>query len=148
MPIIVVARLRLRDPSLLDEFFTHAAAVLEQAQKMDGNLGADALAEAHDVWWDVTAWQGREDIETFMNTEPHLSTRGLVDHLCQEATFVEWEQDSSELPDWQTSRRRLVADGHSATLTNASEANQTRAFPAPVEPPASAPDPPRQQVDT
>ncbi len=25
MPIIAVTRLRLRDPSLLDEFFTHAA---------------------------------------------------------------------------------------------------------------------------
>jgi hypothetical protein len=58
MPIIVVARLRLRDHSLLDEFFTHAAAVIEQAQNTDGNLGVDALAEAHDVWWDVTAWQG------------------------------------------------------------------------------------------
>ena len=72
MPIIVVARLRLRDHSLLDEFFTHAAAVIEQAQKTDGNLGVDALAEAHDVWWDVTAWQGKTPIETFMNTEPHL----------------------------------------------------------------------------
>jgi hypothetical protein len=30
-------------------------------------------------------------IETFMNTEPHFSTRGLADHLCNEATFVEWE---------------------------------------------------------
>jgi hypothetical protein len=137
MPIIVVARLRLRDPSLLDEFFTHAAAVLEQAQKTPGNLGADALAEAHDVWWDVTAWQGRAPIETFMNTDPHLSTRGLADHLCDEATFVEWEQDSADLPDWQTSWRRLVADGRSATLANPSDANETRAFPAPVEPPAS-----------
>ena len=34
MAVIVVARLRLRAPSLLDEFVTHAAAVLEQAQKM------------------------------------------------------------------------------------------------------------------
>jgi hypothetical protein len=76
-------------------------------------------------------------IETFMNTEPHLSTRGPADHLCNEATFVEWEQDTSELPDWQTSWRRLVADGRSATLTHASDANETRAFPAPVEPPPS-----------
>jgi hypothetical protein len=137
MPIIVVARLRLRHPSLLDEFFTHAAAVIEQAQNTEGNLGVDALAEAHDVWWDVTAWQGREPIETFMTTEPHLSTRGLADHLCDEATFVDWEQDNAKLPDWQTSWRRLVADGRSATLTNPSDANDTRAFPAPVEPPAS-----------
>ena len=138
MPIIVVARLRLRDHSLQDEFSTRATAVLEQAQKTDGNLGADAFADAHDVWWDVTAWQRRAPIETFMNTEPHLSTRGLVDHLCDEASFVDWEQDTAEVPDWQTCWRRLVADGESATLTHGSEANETRAFPAPVEPTASS----------
>jgi quinol monooxygenase YgiN len=137
MPIIVVARLRLKDPSLLDEFFTHAAAVIELAQTFEGNLGVDALAEAHDVWWDVTAWEDRANIEKFMNTEPHLSTIKLVDHLCSEASFVDWEQDSADLPDWQTSWRRLVADGRSATLTNGSGANETRAFPAPVEPPPS-----------
>jgi hypothetical protein len=118
MPIIVVARLRLRDPSLLDEFFTHAVAVLEQAQKTDGNLGADAFADAHNVWWDVTAWQSRAPID--------------------EASFVDWAQDNAKLPDWQTSWRRLVADGRSASLANPSAANETRAFPAPVEPPASA----------
>jgi quinol monooxygenase YgiN len=137
MPIIVVTRLRLRDPSLLDEFFTHAAAVLEQAMKSEGNLGADALAEAHDAWWSVTAWDDRAHMEAYVNTDPHLSTEALLDHLCDEATFVDWEQASPEPPDWQTSWRRLVADGQSATLTNASEANETRSFPAPVEPPAS-----------
>lgn len=138
MPIIVVARLRLRDRSLLDEFFTRASGVLELAQNFDGNLGTDALAEGDEVWWDVTAWKDRARIEAFMNTEPHLSTIQLVDHLCCEASFVDWEQDSAELPDWQSAWRRLVADGRSATLTNGSEANETRAFPAPVEPPPSS----------
>ena len=137
MPIIVVTRLRLRDPSLLDEFFTHAAAVLEQAMKSEGNLRADALAEAHDAWWSVTAWDDRAHMEAYVNTDPHLSTEALLDHLCDEATFVDWEQDTPQLPNWQTSWRRLVADGRSATLTNPSEANETRAFSAPVEPPAS-----------
>ncbi len=136
MPIIVVARLRLRDPSLLDDFFTRASGVIELAQKMDGNLGVDALAEGEEVWWDKTAWQGRAQIESFMNTEPHLSTIQLVDHLCSEASFVDWEQDSGELPDWQTCWRRLVADGRSATLTHPTPANETRAFPAPPEPAA------------
>ena len=92
---------------------THAAAVIELAQTFEGNLGVD-VAEAHDVWWDVTAWEDRANIEKFMNTEPHLSTIKLVDHLCSEASFVDWEQDSADLPDWQTSWRRLVADGRSA----------------------------------
>jgi hypothetical protein len=33
MPVIVVTRLRLRDPALLTEFFTAGAAVLQQAKK-------------------------------------------------------------------------------------------------------------------
>ena len=106
--------LRLRDPSLLDEFFTHAAAVLEQAIKSEGNLGTDALAEAHDAWWSVTAWNDRPHMQAYVNTDPHLSTEALLDHLCDEATFVDWEQDTPQLPDWQTSWRHLVADGHSA----------------------------------
>ena len=61
------------------------------------------------------------------DTEPHRSTIQLVDHLCSEASFVDWEQDSSDLPDWQTCWRRLVADGRSATLSNASDANETGA---------------------
>lgn len=137
MPVMVVTRLRLRDPSLLDEFFTHAVALLEQATSSEGNLGADALAEAHDAWWSVTAWRDHDRMRAYLDTDPHLSTESLLDHLCDEATFVEWEQADLQLPDWQTSWRHLVADGYSATLTDQSEANQTRAFPPPVEPPTS-----------
>lgn len=50
MAVIVVTRLRLRDPALLDEFFTDAVAAIEQAQKSAGNLGADALADADNAW--------------------------------------------------------------------------------------------------
>ena len=138
MPIIAVTRLRLRDPSLLDEFFTHAAAgALEQAMKSKGNLGADALAEAHDVWWSVTAGRLRPRWKPTSTLSRISARRELLDHLCDEATFVDWEQESPELPDWPTSWRRLVADGQSAALTNQSEANEARAFPAPVEPPVS-----------
>ena len=51
-----MTRLRLRDPALLDEFFTDAVAAIEQAMKSEGNLGADALADANNAWWSVSAW--------------------------------------------------------------------------------------------
>jgi hypothetical protein len=47
MPVIVVTQLRLKTPALLDEFFTDAVAAIEQATKSEGNLGADALADAN-----------------------------------------------------------------------------------------------------
>ena len=133
MPVIVVTRLRLRDPALLDEFFTAAVAAIEQAQQSAGNLGADALADADNAWWSVSAWQGRGPMQAFVDSEPHRGISTRLDHFCDEATFVDWEQPSPDLPDWQTSWRHITADGKVAELTHPSEANQTRAFPAPVE---------------
>ena len=50
---------------------------------------------------------------------------------------MDWEQDSPDLPDWQTNWRHLVADGLAAELSQPSAAHQTRDFPAPVvTPPA------------
>ena len=134
MPIIVVTRLRLRDPALLDEFFTAAVAATEQAQRSAGNLGVDALADADNAWWSVSSWAGRRPMQAFVDAEPHAGISKRLDHFCDEATFVDWEQDSPALPDWQTSWRHLTADGKVAPLTHPSDANQTRAFPPPAEP--------------
>src|ERR1700728_2300978 len=133
MPVIVVTRLRLKDPALLDEFFTDAVAAIEQAQKSAGNLGADALADADNAWWSVSAWTGHGPMPAFVDNQPHLTIKGRLDHYCDEATFVDWEQASPDLPDWQTSYQHLIADGQVAALTHPSDANQTRAFPPPVE---------------
>ena len=35
MPVIVVTRLRLKDPAVFDEFFASAVAVVEQAQNSE-----------------------------------------------------------------------------------------------------------------
>jgi len=133
MPVIVVTRLRLRDPALLDEFFAAAVAVLEQAKGAGGNLGADVLADANNAWWTCTAWQERASMHAFVRTEPHVSTMGRLDDWCDEAMFTDWEQDSGDLPDWQTCYRRLVTDGQAASLPHASDAHLTRAFPPPIE---------------
>jgi hypothetical protein len=135
MPVIVVTRLRLSDPALFEEFFAAAVAVVEQAKGSAGNLGADVLADTGNVFWTTTAWQGRGPMQAFVGAEPHLATMARIDDWCDEATFVDWEQDSPDLPDWQTGYDHLIADGQSATLTHASDAHSTRAFPAPVTAP-------------
>ncbi len=108
---------------------------MEQAKKSDGNLGSDVLADANNAWWTLTAWQERQPMQAFVGTEPHRSTMARLGDWCDEATFVDWEQASADLPDWQTSYRRLVADGQVASLMHPTDSHQTRAFPPPVEPP-------------
>jgi hypothetical protein len=132
MPVIVVTRLRLKAPAFFDEFFASAVAVVEQAQNSAGNLGADVLAEANNTYWTRTAWQERDVMNAFVGSEPHLNTMSRIDDWCDEATFVDWEQASADLPDWQDSYRRLVASGQAGSLTGATEAHRTRDFPAPV----------------
>jgi quinol monooxygenase YgiN len=132
MPVIVVTRLRLKDPGLLNEFFTDAVAAIEQAQKSAGNLGADALADADNAWWSVSAWSEREPMRAFVRSEPHQAITTRLDHYCDEATFVDWEQDSAQLPGWQVCWQHLVADGKPAELSEPSAANPTREFPPPV----------------
>jgi hypothetical protein len=133
VPVIVVTRLRLRDPDAFDEFFAAAVAVFEQAKGSPGALGSDALGEPNNTWWTCTAWDTRESMVSFVNTDPHLSTMSRLDDWCDEASFVDWEQDTAVLPGWRESHRRIVPDGTSADLTHASDANATRHFPEPVE---------------
>jgi hypothetical protein len=73
-------------------------------------------------------WRARDLTEAFVGTEPHLEISTRLDRYCDEATFVDWEQDSPDLPDWQTRWRHLVADGQVAELSHPSAANQTRPF--------------------
>jgi hypothetical protein len=65
----------------------------------------------------------------YVDSEPHLGISARLDHFCDEATFVDWERASTDLPDWQTSWRHLTADGKAAELTHPSAANHTRDFP-------------------
>ena len=138
LAVIVVTRLRLRDPALLDEFFTAAAAALEQAKRSAGSLGSDVLADAANTWWTVTSGRAlRRATRAFVAAEPHRDTMSRLDGWCDEATFADWEQDSADLPGWQECWQRIVADGQVAGLSHATPANATRDFPAPVEAPAA-----------
>jgi hypothetical protein len=57
-----------------------------------------------------------------------------IDDWCDEATFVDWEQDGAGLTDWQEGYRRIVAAGQATSLTHGTAAHGARGFPAPVVP--------------
>jgi heme-degrading monooxygenase HmoA len=132
MPVMAVTRLRLREPTDFDAFFAAAVAVAEQANASKGCLGERALADANNVYWTVTGWEDRPSMTAFTQNQPHLDVEASLDNWCDEATFVDWEQAGSELPDWKTSYEHLVAEGQAAALTLGSPANASLDFPPPV----------------
>jgi quinol monooxygenase YgiN len=132
MPVVVITRLRLKDPALFDEFFASAVAAVEQAQGSSGNISADVLADANNTYWTRTTWQERGAMHAYVGAEPHRSIMRRLDDWCDEATFVDWEQASADIPDWLASYARLITDGQAASLSQPSDAHQSRKFPAPV----------------
>ena len=67
--------------------------------RSEGNLGTDALTDANNAWWSVSAWQEPRQMQAYVDSEPHLVISARLDHFCDEATFVDWEQGSPALPD-------------------------------------------------
>jgi heme-degrading monooxygenase HmoA len=132
MPVMAVTLLGLRDPADFDAFVAAAVAVAEQANASKGCLGARALADSNNVYWTITGWEDRPSMSAFTQTAPHLATEARPDEWCDEATFVDWEQEAAELPDWATGYDRLVQDGQVAPLTHGSPANASLGFPPPV----------------
>ena len=133
MSFLVVTRLRLRDQRFRDEFVSSAFSVVDQASASEGNLAAEAFADSNETYWTRTAWSDRNAMTGFMATEPHRSAMGRLSEWCDEATFVDWEQEEPNLPDWQDAFRRLVADGQPAHLDHPSASHASRAFPPPEE---------------
>ena len=109
---------------------------MEQAGNSAGVVNSDVLAEANDVWWSCTSWTDNAAIDAYVDTDPHHATMARLDGWCDEASFVDWEQEDAVLPDWRTAFDRLVAEGRSAGLSRASPANATLSFPPPVVAPS------------
>jgi hypothetical protein len=130
-------RLRLKDPALPDEFLTDAVAAIEQAQKSEGNLGADALADGNNAWWSVSSWQARGPMQALWTaSRTGASRRGWT----ITATRRPSSTGSRTARICRTGRRgwrHITADGQVAELTQPSAANQTRDFPGRSRPPAA-----------
>jgi hypothetical protein len=74
-------------PGAPGSVLTDAVAAIEQAQKSEGNLGADALADANNAWWSVSSWQARGPMRAFVGSEPRRSITTRLDHYCDEGAL-------------------------------------------------------------
>ncbi len=110
-----------------------AAAAMRQANSTSGNCGTDVLPDANDVYRTQAVWNDRGSLLKFKTAAPHLGMMGSLDSWCDEASFVEWEQSTPQMPEWPVAHDRLVRDGRSPTLGRPSPDHEARSFPPIVE---------------
>jgi len=131
MAFIAVTRLRLRSAWFLPAFILWARRSAKQAQRSDGNLGVEALRDAHWTFWTRTAWKDEESMRAFMFAEPHRLVMAKLTHWCDEAAVVHWTQEDAALPDWKEAHRRLVTEGRRSRLRRPSAAHEKFEIPPP-----------------
>ncbi len=131
MIIVSITRLRLRKLRFLPGFALYAVRSMTQARQAQGNLHASAQRDKGWVFWTITLWQDEQSMQQFRNGGAHRTVMPKLAKWCDEATYVRWTQNGSEVPTLLNAHERLVADGVVSKLLYPSPNNSTRAFPAP-----------------
>jgi quinol monooxygenase YgiN len=111
MAFISITRLRLRSAWQLPRFIWLTIPAASQARKAEGNLGMDALRDANLAFWTKSAWRDEAAMRAFMLSGAHRKAMPVLKDMCDEASGVHWEQESSSLPSWQEAHRRLQEGG-------------------------------------
>src|SRR5581483_2318500 len=111
MPLVAVTRLRIRSLRFLLPFAWYTWRSLRQAQHAPGNVGAQVRKAEGLTFWTLTAWQDEAAMKGYRNAPPHRQALPRLLEWCDEAAVAHWEQDSRELPDWETAERRLAESG-------------------------------------
>jgi len=130
MPLIAIQPAPARDGGPVRRSSPRQVQATEQATASDGNLGAERpgrreqrLLDAHRVGRDRAAVPRVRRRRAALTIE-------AASTVCDEATFVDWEEESAGCRSWQTAFEHLVADGTGrAPTAEPSPANATRALP-------------------
>jgi hypothetical protein len=131
MPLVSITRLRVRSVRYLPGFLWRTFVSARQARAAPGNLDVALLNDANRTFWTRSVWTDKAAMRAFMMAGAHRKTMPRLLEWCDEASLVDWSQDSAEPPSWPEAHRRLLHDGRRSRVNHPSEAQQRYDIPAP-----------------
>ena len=111
MPLIAVTRLRVRSWRYMAPFAWYAVRSRSQALHAPGNLGVAVRRSEGLTFWTVTAWTDESAMAAYRIAPPHRTVLPELRIWCDEASLAHWEQDSADLPNWETAEKRMAESG-------------------------------------
>ena len=128
MHFVSVTRLRVRHWRYLPGFAYYAIRSFRESQNAKGNLHTEARPDGGFVFWTKTVWDSEEAMRAFRNSGDHRTVMPKLAGWCDEATYVNWSQETSEPPSWEEAYVRLVKEGTVSRVQFPSDRHATRAF--------------------
>ncbi|MEO5925297.1 MAG: antibiotic biosynthesis monooxygenase [Bryobacteraceae bacterium] len=107
MPFISVTRLRLRSAWHLPRFIWLTIQAQIQVRRSPGYIAADYHRDRNLAFWTKTAWKDEDSMRAFMGSGAHRKAMPVLKEMCDEASGMNWTQESAELPTWQEAHLRL-----------------------------------------
>lgn len=120
MPLVAVTRLRIRSFRFLLPFAWRTWRSFRQAKHAAGSLGVKLRIAQGFAFWTLTAWQDEAAMSTYRITPPHRHAMPKLLEWCDEAAVVHWNQESAQLPDWETAERRMAESGRLSKVNHPS----------------------------
>lgn len=131
MPFVSITRLRLRSWRFVPGLLWYAVRSRRQAKSARGNLAAQVLREANNVFWTCTVWSDEASMRAFMASGAHRNAMPRLIEWCDEACVAHWQQDTAEPPSWQEAHRRMQAQGRRSKVRYPSAAHERFEIAAP-----------------
>jgi hypothetical protein len=96
MPFVSITRLRVRSWRYLPAFLIHAFSAAWQAKAAPTSIAVSLLRDANRTFWTRTLWNEEAAMRSFMLSGPHRRVMPRLLEWCDEASVVNWMQDSRE----------------------------------------------------
>lgn len=99
MTFVSVTRLKLRSWHYLAPFLQHSNASIDQAKAAKGNLQVTTQRHGRD-FWTLTVWEDEAAMKAYMQSGAHQEAMPTISKLSESASTVHWQQESTNLPNW------------------------------------------------
>ena len=111
MPFVSITRLRIRSIFYLLPFFMDAARSTKQVVRHPNFLKGKTLLDRRFTFWTMTLWDDEAGMRAYRNAGAHKKAMPRLQHWCDEASVVHWQQADDAFPEWFDAYRRMKTEG-------------------------------------
>jgi len=122
---VSVTRLRIRRWWFLPAFAIHAVRSRRQLKSSPGFVCGSLAPEPWFAFWTATVWTDEKSMKAFRNSGAHLKAMPRLSRLCDEASYVHWQQDDETIPTSAAMFERLRDTGKLSKVLHPSVAHST-----------------------
>ena len=106
--VVMASLLRLDSVRRVPGFLRSAMAIRQQVLHADGAVGVALNTALPRTFFTLSAWRDRDALNTFVRSEPHVSSMRRYQPAMADARFVFWNAIADSLPpSWSEVQRRL-----------------------------------------